>query len=317
MTGAHTHTVLVVDDANGLVDIYERWLDDEFRVLTATDGQGAIATVDDTVDAVLMDRDLSKMSGSTVVEEIRERGHDPSVVLLSSVEPDLDVIGIEFEACLTKPVMRRDLVSEIERAAGEGSGDRPDSGSGSESGNATFGRETDDEDSWESIGEATTDETRTGTDASDSSGDDDAESDVTDRLQSLQADLEETADELSRRSGEDSGGDDETATGDREDADWTLGEPSRGDSAGDDRFDREEPGSDRDRPRDALPDEVEGPDESLQERVERLANKATDLAETPLEDDDDAEDDDAPKGEDADEPAAAEPEEVSNDATDG
>jgi len=296
--------VLVVDDANGLVEIYQRWLVDEFRVLTATDGQEAIATADDTVDVVLIDRDLSKMSGSTVVEEIRKPGHDPSVVLLSSVEPDLEVIGIEFETCLTKPVMRRDLVAEVERAAGGTPGDRSDGSSGSELEDATFDLETDDPEPTDSTTRGSEDRTE----ASDSSGPDsgdDVESDVTDRLQSLQADLEETADELSSRIREGSTEDDdpegETAgSGGRDDADRGVDREQTGaGSDWDDRPGREREAGDRERPRDVLPDEDEtrgGPDESLQERVERLASKATDLAETPVEDERD---------------------EASNDATDG
>jgi DNA-binding response OmpR family regulator len=304
--------VLVVDDANGLVDIYERWLADEFRVLTATDGQEAIGTVDDTVDIVLIDRDLEKMSGSTVVEEMRNLGHDPSVVMLSSVEPDLDVIGIEFEACLTKPVMRRDLVDAITRAGDRTAADRSDRSFGREREDDTGTAETDDGDPGygdASGADAGSDPDDTGTEETDSSDDDDTESDVTDRLQSLRADLEETADELSRRSA--SGSTDDSVPVDAGDDPHDPGDASaptrERDRTGEtDDADRES-GVDGDqedegRPRDLLPDEDDtegGPDESLQARVERLAREATDLADVSVEDDgtDDA---DALENEDAD-----------------
>lgn len=385
MTEGHKRTVLVVDDANGLVEIYERWLNDDFRVLTATDGQTAISTADDGVDVVLIDRNLPKMSGSTVVEEIRNLGHDPSVVLLSSVEPDFDVIDVDFEACLTKPVMRRDLVDAVERAA---AGDGPDS-AGSERSGPTLadhapdhgadddgapgdaGDDPEDVDGTqggeppEGTGGAAGATTGESTDGE--PDDEEEETDVTARLQSLQSDLEATADELSARADDrrnagaddgdgldDEGGStdatgspfdewegapepDEAESAATEDAETTGAEevesaeaegaettgadaetardgtddggappgeaadPDDADRTGDDRSpggedpDRGESGAGT--PRDLLPDADEDEEEdrdaeSLQRRVERLASKATELAEGTVEDADEEPEDD-------------------------
>lgn len=201
VTQGHTYTVLVVDDVTGIVEIYERWLADDFQVRTATDGQSALATLDESVDVVLIDRNLPKMSGSTVIEEIRNLGHDPGVVLLSSVEPDYDVIDVEFQSCLTKPVMRRELVDAIERA---GSGHYPDRTNQAVSGPSLDDHATRKGGPQESVDgvtdpvEAKEPDEAVGPDRPQPEGEP-AEADISERLQSLQETLDATATKLSRR----------------------------------------------------------------------------------------------------------------------
>ncbi|MES3517323.1 MAG: response regulator transcription factor [Natronomonas sp.] len=107
-------TVLVVEDERALVELYVRWLEDGYDVLTANGGEEALQQFDETVDVVLLDRLMPGMSGDEVLEEIRRQSTDCKVAMVTAVEPDFDVISMGFDDYLTKPVERNELVETIE-----------------------------------------------------------------------------------------------------------------------------------------------------------------------------------------------------------
>lgn len=102
-------TVLVVDDEPHLVGMYAAMLEDVCSVRTATSGEAALDRVDDDVDVVLLDRRMPGRSGDDVLADIREEGYDCRVAVVTSVEPDTDVVEQRFDAYVVKPVRQRDL----------------------------------------------------------------------------------------------------------------------------------------------------------------------------------------------------------------
>ncbi|MEE6211445.1 response regulator [Salarchaeum sp. III] len=111
---AETPTVLAVDDDTDLADTYAIWLDEEYDVRTAYGGEDALSKLDDDVDVVLLDRRMPGLSGGEVLEHIREQGYDCRVAMLTAVEPDDDIVDMEFDDYLTKPVTREELVEAVE-----------------------------------------------------------------------------------------------------------------------------------------------------------------------------------------------------------
>ena len=108
-------TVLVVEDERALIELYVRWLEDDYTVLTATGGEEALEQFDERVDVVLLDRLMPGMSGDEVLEEVRDRSSDCKVAMVTAVEPDFDVISMGFDDYLTKPVEREEMVETIQR----------------------------------------------------------------------------------------------------------------------------------------------------------------------------------------------------------
>ncbi|MCQ4332434.1 response regulator [Natronomonas sp. F2-12] len=108
-------TVLVVEDERALIELYVRWLEDDYRVLTADGGEEALEQLDEGIDVVLLDRLMPGMSGDEVLEEIRRRIPDCKVAMVTAVEPDFDVITMGFDDYLTKPVEREELLETIQR----------------------------------------------------------------------------------------------------------------------------------------------------------------------------------------------------------
>ncbi len=81
--------VLVVEDEPDLADLYATWLRGEYRVRVAYGGREALEKLDDEVEVVLLDRRMPDLSGDEALKEIRERGFDCRVAMVTAVEPDL------------------------------------------------------------------------------------------------------------------------------------------------------------------------------------------------------------------------------------
>ncbi|WP_254529457.1 HalX domain-containing protein [Natrinema gelatinilyticum] len=110
--------VLVVDDEARLADLFEAWLQGEWSVETAYDGEEALEKVADSVEVVLLDRRMPGLSGDEVLEQIHDQGFDSRVVMVTAVDPDFDIIEMGFDDYLVKPVSKDELVEVVEDVAG-------------------------------------------------------------------------------------------------------------------------------------------------------------------------------------------------------
>jgi len=96
-------TLLFVDDRPELADGYaERF--DEYDTRVAYGGHAGLEKLDDEVDIVFLDRRMPDLPGEEVLEEILDSEYDPQVVMLTGVEPDVDIVEMGFDAYLEKPV---------------------------------------------------------------------------------------------------------------------------------------------------------------------------------------------------------------------
>jgi DNA-binding NtrC family response regulator len=107
-------TILVIDDEPEIADLYATWLQRDHEVRTAYSGPEALEAIDKSVDIVLLDRRMPRMTGDEVLAELREQDLGCIVVLMTAVDPDFDIIDIDFDEYLTKPVMRDDIEETIE-----------------------------------------------------------------------------------------------------------------------------------------------------------------------------------------------------------
>lgn len=115
MAAESSPQVLVVDDEPDLADLYDEWLSDVYEVQVAYRGDAALSSLDATLDVVLLDRRIADLSGDEVLEEIRRRGLDCRVAMVTAVTPDEDIVEMGFDDYLVKPVSREDLRELVER----------------------------------------------------------------------------------------------------------------------------------------------------------------------------------------------------------
>lgn len=105
----------MVDDDQAYVDAYATWLEDDYNVMIAHGGNEALTQLDNDLDVVLLDRRMPDLNGDLVLKEIRNRNIDCRVALVTAVEPKLNIIELEFDEYLLKPVSQQELEQLIEQ----------------------------------------------------------------------------------------------------------------------------------------------------------------------------------------------------------
>lgn len=107
-------TVLVVDDDSDTADTYAGWLDPAFDVRTAYDAAAALESMDEQVAVVLLDRRLPERSGDELFELLRAE-YDCQVAFVSALEPGLDIIPMDIDDYLVKPVAEPELFATVDK----------------------------------------------------------------------------------------------------------------------------------------------------------------------------------------------------------
>jgi DNA-binding response OmpR family regulator len=108
-------TVLVVDDEPDVADAYAARLEHRYVTTVAYGGEAALERISDDIDAVLLDRRMPDLHGDDVLDEIRDRGYDCAVIMVTAVDPDLNILEMEFDDYLSKPVSKDTLLSTLEQ----------------------------------------------------------------------------------------------------------------------------------------------------------------------------------------------------------
>ena len=101
--------VLVADDNTRLREMHTAWLDDEYTVRTASDGEQTLRSLDTDVGVVVLDRRMPGLSGGEVLKWIRSQRYDIRVVVVTSKDVDFEVLDMEFDEYLTKPARKAEL----------------------------------------------------------------------------------------------------------------------------------------------------------------------------------------------------------------
>ena len=105
--------VLVADDNRRVNTMHTAWLEDDYTVRTASDGEETLRSLDADVGVVVLDRRMPGLSGGEVLDWIRSQRYDIRVVMVTSEDVDLDVLDMGFDEYLTKPVRRDELQSVV------------------------------------------------------------------------------------------------------------------------------------------------------------------------------------------------------------
>ena len=107
--------VLIVDDEEDVADSYAAIAARRYEVRTAYSGREALSKLDESVDVVLLDRRMPGLLGEDVLAETRDRNLDCRVAMVTAIDPDIDIIDMEFDDYVVKPVSREELLDTIER----------------------------------------------------------------------------------------------------------------------------------------------------------------------------------------------------------
>jgi DNA-binding response OmpR family regulator len=106
--------VLIAEDEEQLADLYHRHLNHKYDVQRAYGGLEAVEKIDEAVDVVLLDRRMPDLSGDDVLARIRREQYNIRAVMVTAVEPKTDIVDMEFDDYLKKPVDKETLVEAVE-----------------------------------------------------------------------------------------------------------------------------------------------------------------------------------------------------------
>jgi len=107
---------LVVDDEQEVADAYALRLRGYCGIETAYSGEAALSIVSDSsIDIVLLDRHMPGMSGDDVLSELVERDYYGRVVMVTAVDPGIEVLDMPFDDYLCKPVEREDIRAVVDQ----------------------------------------------------------------------------------------------------------------------------------------------------------------------------------------------------------
>lgn len=110
--------VLMVDDEKKVADAYALRLKGVAEVTVAYGGQAALETLDASEtppDVVLLDRHMPGVSGDEVLREMRDRDLDSRVIMVTAIDPELEILDLPFHDYLCKPVEREDLRAAVDQ----------------------------------------------------------------------------------------------------------------------------------------------------------------------------------------------------------
>ena len=115
MSGQFTQTILVVDDEEDVAEAYALKLRDRYETEIAYGGEEALDKADEHITAVLLDRRMPDIHGDDVLVELRDRGYDFPVIMVTAVDPDLNILEMDFDDYLCKPVDKETLLSTLDQ----------------------------------------------------------------------------------------------------------------------------------------------------------------------------------------------------------
>jgi DNA-binding response OmpR family regulator len=109
-------TILIVEDEESLAALHAHHLQDEYEARVAFTGGEALVELTSEIDLVLLDRRMPGMSGDELLEHIEDWESDCQVIMVTAVDPDMDIIDMPCEGYLTKPVSKEELLTAVEQA---------------------------------------------------------------------------------------------------------------------------------------------------------------------------------------------------------
>jgi DNA-binding response OmpR family regulator len=124
-----TSILLVDDDADLRLELWDRLVEEGYRVVMAADGEEALARAGaEGFDLVLLDATLPGRGGLDVCRELRRRGFDGPVILLTRGADVADrVLGLKLGAddCLARPFDVAELLARVEACLRRGAACAP------------------------------------------------------------------------------------------------------------------------------------------------------------------------------------------------
>lgn len=109
--------VLLVDDEKEVADAYALRLEGVADVTVAYGGPEALSKIkeSDPPDTVLLDRHMPNQSGDDVLTDLRSYDIQTRVIMVTAIDPGLELLDLPFDDYLCKPVEREDIRTAVDQ----------------------------------------------------------------------------------------------------------------------------------------------------------------------------------------------------------
>ena len=112
--------ILVVDDEINVIESFKRLLEDDYKVLTATNGEEALEKIEkENLDIVLLDIRMPEMDGIEVLRRIREMSENVDVIVVTAVSTmrtAIEAMKLGAYDYITKPFEVDEVIVSINKA---------------------------------------------------------------------------------------------------------------------------------------------------------------------------------------------------------
>lgn len=117
MVGDKKQSILVVEDEERLAEMYAEYLSEDYEIRTAYNAEEGFEKLDETIDIILLDRRMPKTSGNEFLKKIRKKNYRCMVAMVTAVDPGFEILEMDFDDYVLKPVTREKLQETVERMA--------------------------------------------------------------------------------------------------------------------------------------------------------------------------------------------------------
>ena len=118
-------TILIVDDLQSVLDLIENYLTDaDYNIITATNGEEAIAKIGETKpDAIVTDWMMPKMGGLDICRKLKKNPETADIPIIACTVKSryVDLLWASkqgVQAYVTKPCTQEELVRAVQEAMG-------------------------------------------------------------------------------------------------------------------------------------------------------------------------------------------------------
>ena len=116
------HSILIVDDEPGMLDSLSILLEEDFNILTASNGKGGLSVFEDnpSISMILLDMDMPVMNGLEMLIRIRETS-DIKVVIMtgrSTHEWAMKCADLNVQGYIEKPLKIEAMIKKIKKLLG-------------------------------------------------------------------------------------------------------------------------------------------------------------------------------------------------------
>jgi len=112
--------ILVVDDEMNVIESFKHILEDNYRVLTATNGEEALEKVEkENLDVVLLDIKMPGMDGIEILRRIKEMNENVDIIMVTAVQTTktaIEAMKLGAYDYITKPFDVDEVIVSINKA---------------------------------------------------------------------------------------------------------------------------------------------------------------------------------------------------------